>query len=86
MVGPTYRISLLGLFTAPVVAVFQLVALVPGMMDRNPAKVEKVDPWGESHAAFSVLSYGAFALAAIAALMLAALGLLYHRHPPSASS
>jgi len=69
VVGPTYRISLLGLFTAPVVAVFQLVALVPGMMDRNPAKVEKVDPWGESHAAFSVLSYGAFALAAIAALM-----------------
>ena len=39
------------------------------MMDRNPSKVEKIDPWREAHAAFSVLSYGAFALAAIAALM-----------------
>ena len=69
VVGPTYRISLLGLFTAPVVVVFQAIALVPGMMESEPVKVEKVDPWGEAHAAFSVLSYGAFALGAVAALM-----------------
>ncbi len=71
VVGPAYRISLLGLFTAPVVAVFQLVALVPGVMEQDPVAIKKedLDPWGEAHAAFSVLSYGAFALAAIAALM-----------------
>lgn len=69
VVGPTYQLSLLGLFTAPVVVVFQLVALIPGMMEKDPIPVEQVDPWGEAHAAFSVLSYGAFALAAIAGLM-----------------
>ncbi|NNM28258.1 MAG: cytochrome c biogenesis protein CcsA, partial [Akkermansiaceae bacterium] len=31
--------------------------------------VAVVDPWREAHAAFSVLSYGAFALAAVAGLM-----------------
>jgi ABC-type uncharacterized transport system permease subunit len=69
VVGPAYRLSLLGLFTAPVVAIFQVVAVLPGVMDRDPVAVVEVDPWGEAHAAFSVLSYGAFALAAIAALM-----------------
>lgn len=67
VVGPAYRISLLGLFTAPVVAIFQVVAI--GLMEEDVEKVYEVDPWGEAHAAFSVLSYGAFALAAVAALM-----------------
>jgi len=69
LVGPAYRLSLLGLFTAPVVVVFQLVALVPGMMMENPERVAEVNAWGEAHSAFSVLSYGAFALAAVAGLM-----------------
>lgn len=69
VVGPAYRISLLGLFTAPVVAVFQVVALAPGLMNPAPERVAEVDPWREAHAAFSVLSYGAFALAAVAGLM-----------------
>ncbi len=80
VVGPAYRISLLGLFTAPVVAIFQVVALVPGVMDLNPVTVEEVDPWGESHAAFSVLSYGAFALAAVAALMFLVLNKKLKKH------
>ncbi|MEE3178496.1 MAG: cytochrome c biogenesis protein CcsA [Verrucomicrobiota bacterium] len=80
VVGPAYRISLLGLFTAPVVAIFQLVALVPGVMDRHPVEVEEVDPWGEAHAAFSVLSYGAFALAAVAALMFLVLNKKLKKH------
>ena len=67
VVGPTYRISLLGLFTAPVVAIFQVVAI--GLLESDVVKVHEVDAWGEAHAAFSVLSYGAFALAAVAALM-----------------
>ena len=78
MVGPTYRISLLGLFTAPVVAIFQVVALAPGMLERDPQRADHVDPWGEAHAAFSVLAYGAFALGAVAGS--ACLGMLI---PPS---
>jgi len=69
VVGRAYRISLLGLFTAPVVAIFQVMALMPGMLEANPERTQVVDAWGEAHAAFSVLSYGAFALAAVAALM-----------------
>ena len=67
VVGPAYRISLLGLFTAPVVAIFQVVAI--GLLESDVEKVPSVDAWGEAHAAFSVLSYGAFALAAVASLM-----------------
>jgi ABC-type uncharacterized transport system permease subunit len=69
LVGPTYRLSLLGLFTAPVVAVFQLIALVPGMMETEVVRATEVDAWRETHAATSVLSYGAFALAAVAGMM-----------------
>ena len=36
--GPAYRISLLGVFTAPVVAVFQAIALLPGVLEANPRK------------------------------------------------
>lgn len=69
VVGPTYRLSLLGMFTAPVVVIFQVFALAPGMLESAPEKVHQVDAWGETHAAFSVLSYGAFALGSVAALM-----------------
>ena len=69
LVGPAYRVSLLGMFTAPLVAVFQLVALVPGMIEEYPEHVAVTDAWKEMHSAFAVLSYGAFALAAVAGLM-----------------
>jgi ABC-type uncharacterized transport system permease subunit len=70
VVGPSYRLSVLGLFTAPVVAIFQGVALlVPGMMQDNPQRRAGVDVWSELHSAVSVLAYGAFALAAVASVM-----------------
>lgn len=69
VVGRPYRLSLLGIFTAPVVVIFQLIALVPGMMETNVERVVVVDPWREIHAATSVLSYGAFALAGVAGIM-----------------
>ena len=69
LVGPAYRLSLLGLFTAPVVVVFHVVALIPGMMETEVVKATELDPWGETHGATSVLSYGAFALAAVAGMM-----------------
>lgn len=69
IVGRSYRLSLVGLFTAPVVVLFQAVALWPGVMSTTPTMVIGVDPWREAHAAISVLAYGAFALAAVTAVM-----------------
>jgi ABC-type uncharacterized transport system permease subunit len=69
VVGPPYRLSLLGVFIAPVVVVFQLGALWPGMLIEEPQQVNGTTSWGESHAAMSVLSYGALALAAVAGVM-----------------
>ena len=68
-IGTTYRLSLLGVFTAPVVVVFQGVALIPGVLAADPQRVAGTNPWHETHAAMSVLSYGALALAAVAGVM-----------------
>jgi ABC-type uncharacterized transport system permease subunit len=68
-VGPTYRLSLLGVFTAPVIVVLQAVSLMPGMLDSHPTRVPATDAWRETHAAMSVLSYGALALGAVAGVM-----------------
>ncbi len=71
LVGNVYRLSPLGVFTAPLVCVLQSVALL-APIDRPPGMVPAglphaaVDPWLEFHAAFSVLSFGAFALAGLA--------------------
>lgn len=69
LIGPAYQLSLLGLFTAPVVVIFQLIALFPGVLEEATERPVEVDAWREAHAAFSVLSYGAFALAAVSGLM-----------------
>ncbi len=69
LVGPVYRISLLGVFTAPVVVIFQGFALLPGKLAANPEKVLNTTFWGETHSAMSVLAYGALALAAVAGVM-----------------
>jgi ABC-type uncharacterized transport system permease subunit len=69
LVGHHYRVSLLGVFTAPVVVVFQGAALMPGMITPAPPRCAGASPWLEAHAAMSVLSYGALALAAVAGVM-----------------
>lgn len=69
LVGPTYRISLLGVFTAPVVVVFQAIALMPGLLAASPVAAKSTNPWHEIHSATSVLAYGALALTAIAGVM-----------------
>ena len=69
VVGRPYRLSLVGLFTAPVVVLFQALALWPGLMTLQPERSVGVDAWREAHAAVSVLSYGAFALAAVTGVM-----------------
>lgn len=67
--GTAYRFSLLGVFTAPLVVMLQAVALVPGAFETEVVAVASVDPWREVHTSFSVLSYGALALAAVAGVM-----------------
>ncbi|MES2659201.1 MAG: cytochrome c biogenesis protein CcsA [Verrucomicrobiota bacterium] len=69
LIGPAYRISLLGVFTAPVVVIFQGLALIPGTLTANPMKLTGGNPWHETHSAMSVLAYGALALAAVAGVM-----------------
>ncbi len=69
LVGPVYRISLLDVFTAPVVFLFQGFALLPGRLAADPEKVLNTSFWGETHSALSVLAYGALALAAVAGVM-----------------
>ncbi len=69
LVGPAYRISLLGVFTAPVVVIFQTAALIPGTLTAHPAKLPGSSAWHETHSAMSVLAYGALALAAVAGVM-----------------
>jgi len=69
LVGPAYRISLLGVFTAPVVVIFQGFALIPGVLALNPTRVIGGNAWHETHSAMSVLAYGALALAAVAGVM-----------------
>ncbi len=69
LVGPAYRISLLGVFTAPVVVVLQSAALLPGLLDADAEASKTANPWHEIHSATSVLGYGALALAAVAGVM-----------------
>lgn len=80
LVGPAYRISLLGVFSAPLVALFQGIALIPGVMEADPQAVAGTTAWGETHAAMSVLGYGALALAAVAAVMFLVLDRLLKGH------
>ncbi len=69
VVGSVYRLSLLGVFTAPLVCFLLSIALMPGLLDASPERKTVVDGWRESHAAFSVLAYGALGLAAVAGSM-----------------
>jgi HemX protein len=68
LIGPAYRLSLMGAFTAPLVALIQGFALLAPIDIRHPAKVP-ANSWLEFHASMSMMAYGAFALACIAGVM-----------------
>ena len=68
LVGPAYRLSLMGAFTAPLVFLIQTLALAAPIDRARPPKME-VNGWLEFHASMSIVAYGAFALACIAGLM-----------------
>jgi ABC-type uncharacterized transport system permease subunit len=68
LVGPAYRLSLMGAFTAPLVVLLQGFAVIAPIDVRHPVKLP-ADPWLEFHASVSLVAYGAFALACIAGVM-----------------
>jgi ABC-type uncharacterized transport system permease subunit len=68
LIGPAYRLSLLGAFTSPLAFGLQVIALL--LLKDAPVRVTApVNPWMELHAAISILAYGAFALAGVAGVM-----------------
>jgi ABC-type transport system involved in cytochrome c biogenesis permease subunit len=68
VIGPSYRVSFLGAFTAPVVLAICLVALL-GLADSPRATKVSRSPWVDFHAAIAILAFGAFALAFVAGAM-----------------
>jgi len=68
LVGPAYRLSLMGAFTAPLVVLLQGFALIAPIDIRHPVKLP-ANSWLEFHASISLVAYGAFALACIAGVM-----------------
>ena len=69
LIGPTYRLSLLGVFTSPLAFVLQIGALLLPALDNASTLKIAVNPWMELHAAVSIVAYGAFALGGIAGVM-----------------
>ena len=67
LIGPAYRLSLLGAFTSPLVLLLTLVALVLPPSGIVPTPF--ANPWVEFHAALSIIAYGAFGLAGVAGVM-----------------
>lgn len=68
LVGPAYRLSLMGAFTAPLVFLIQTFALLAPVDVRHPVKLP-ANSWLEFHASISIVAYGAFALACVAGVM-----------------
>ena len=70
--GSTYRLSLLGLFTSPLVFLLQLPGLViPFDLEAALARAAEktVSPWIELHISVALLAYAAFAMASVAGIM-----------------
>ena len=68
VVGPAYRLSLMGAFTAPLVVLLQLTALIAPIDHLYQGRLAP-NSWLEFHASISLVAYGAFALACIAGVM-----------------
>ncbi len=82
LVGATYRLSLLGVFTAPMIALLQVLALVSSIdLDtKAPQPHGPPNPWLEIHAAVSLMAYAAFALACITGVMYLVQSWLLKKH------
>jgi ABC-type uncharacterized transport system permease subunit len=73
LVGRTYRLSLMGVFTAPLVFLSCVLAMVTPFDASSAAEVAAArggtDWWTEFHIGVSLLAYGAFGMAFVAGLM-----------------
>lgn len=77
-VGTAYRLSLLGAFTAPVVALMQALSLTL-LEDKVSAKTVP-NVWLETHAALALIAYAAFALACVTGAMYLVQARLLKKH------
>jgi HemX protein len=68
VIGTSYRLSLMGAFTAPAASILLLFAVGSGPGEVVARKI-RVNPWLEAHTSFSMVACGAFALACIAGAM-----------------
>ena len=68
VIGASYRLSLMGAFTAPVASALLFFAMALSRGEPAARKI-KVNPWLEAHTSFSMVACGAFALACIAGVM-----------------
>src|SRR5258708_39740609 len=57
VIGSTYRLSLMGAFTAPVASALSIVAILMPPADTITARI-KVNPWVEAHTSFSMVACG----------------------------
>ena len=80
VIGGTYRLSLLGTFTAPLVFIVQGVALLLPSAQFTPIHDPSKGFWAELHAAISLMSFGAFAMAFVAGVMYLVQERLLKRH------
>ncbi len=70
VVGPAFRISLLGLFTAGYAGCLAFLSLlIPEWDAVRGVRIFGSNPWIELHAALAVFSYGAFGLLSLTSLM-----------------
>jgi ABC-type uncharacterized transport system permease subunit len=68
--GKAFRLSLLGVFTMPIVFLLHVIAIVYlSVADPGARPPAVLDPWLEMHAAMSLLAYGAFGLCGVAGAM-----------------
>lgn len=85
VIGQTYRLSLMGAFTAPLVLGVVGVAFFLGdwRLGAGPGLAAS-NPWVELHAALSMVAYGTFGLAAVASGMYLLQERLLKKHRVSA--
>lgn len=68
LIGPAYRVSFLGAFTAPLALALGLIALL-GLSDAPRTEPLSRSAWVDFHAAIAILACGAFGLAFVTGIM-----------------
>ncbi|AWT60383.1 MAG: hypothetical protein DF168_01592 [Candidatus Moanabacter tarae] len=70
LVGPVFRISLLGFFCAGLAAVISMISLLVPAWDSSYELAQPASgPWIETHAATAMFSYGVFCILALTSAM-----------------